>query len=330
MELVYENGRPSYFREKSDLLSWAEEKGGIICEPIYPAGIMIRPAQGPGKLSIHDVDSAKVRALSEINSPIIIRGFSDTTDRDLFVAKSEELGKPLPWKFGLVLEVKDRGADTRGLNNVLSAEWMPFHYDGLFKTEKRTKEDGTEELVSVPPQYVDYPLSLFFAYNTNNCICRFQFFTGVTGSPKTTGYTLFSSSTLVFNYLPEDIDLSYLRKLTWGVSTSSFDATKLRGLPLIVDHPTTGKPCLRYHEPWPQSKTVFDPTYVTIEDENGPIENNDALCAAIDSLLHDRRVAYWHSWEKGDLVVSDNILMMHTRSDFTAGCDRELWRIHFD
>lgn len=159
---------------------------------------------------------------------------------------------------------------------------------------------------------------------------RFQLFTGVTSSPKDTGFTLFSSSTLVFKYLPEDLDLAYLRKLTWGVSTSSFDATKLRGLPLVIDHPTTGKPCIRYHEPWPQSKTAFDPTYVTIEDENGPIENNDALCAVIDSLLHDRRVAYWHSWEKGDLVVSDNILMMHTRSDFTAGCDRELWRIHFD
>ncbi|KAG6354455.1 hypothetical protein INS49_004472 [Diaporthe citri] len=289
LELVYEDGRPSYFREKSDLLSWAEEKGGIICEPIYPAGIIIRPALGPGKLSIHDVDSAKVRSLSEINSPIIMRGFSKTTDRDLFVAKSEELGKPLPWKFGLVLEVKDRGADTRGLNNVLSAEWMPFHYDGLF-----------------------------------------QLFTGVTSSPKDTGYTLFSSSTLVFKYLPADLDLAYLRTLTWGVSTSSFDAARLRGLPLVIDHPTTGAPCLRYHEPWPQSKTAFDPTCVTIEDENGPIENNDALCAVIDSLLHDRRVAYWHSWDKGDLVVSDNILMMHTRSDFTAGCDRELWRIHFD
>ncbi|KAL1855891.1 hypothetical protein Daus18300_010869 [Diaporthe australafricana] len=310
LELVYENGRPSYFREKSDLLSWAEEKGGVICEPIYPAGIMIRPVLGPETLSIHDVDSAKVRALSEINSPIIMRGFAKTADRDLFVAKSEELGKPLPWKFGLVLEVKDRGADTRGLNNVLSAEWMPFHYDGLFKTEKRTKEDGTEELVSTPPQ--------------------FQLFTGVTSSPKTTGYTLFSSSTLVFKHLPEDLSLEYLRKLTWGVSTSSFDATKLRGLHLIVDHPTTGQPCLRYHEPWPESKTAFDPTYVTIEDEDGPIENNDALCATIDGLLHDRRIAYWHSWEKGDLVVSDNILMMHTRSDFTAGCDRELWRIHFD
>ena len=152
LELVYEDGRPSYFREKSDLLSWAEEKGGITCEPIYPAGLVIRPALGPGKLSIHDVDSAKVRGLSEINSPVVLRGFSKTTDRDLFVEKSKELGKPLPWKFGLVLEVKDCGADTRGLNNVLSAEWMPFHYDGLFKTEKRTKEDGTEELVSTPPQ----------------------------------------------------------------------------------------------------------------------------------------------------------------------------------
>jgi alpha-ketoglutarate-dependent taurine dioxygenase len=157
-------------------------------------------------------------------------------------------------------------------------------------------------------------------------------FTGVTSSPKTTGYTLFSSSTLIFKYLPVDLDLAYLRTLTWGVSTSSFDATRLRGLPLVVDHPTTGRPCLRYHEPWPQSKTAFAPTHVTIEDENGPIDSdkNGALCATIDSLLHDRRVAYWHSWEKGDLVVSDNILMMHTRSDFTAGCDRELWRIHFD
>lgn len=152
LELVYENGRPSYFREKSELLSFAEAKGGIVCEPIYPAGFIIRPAAGSGKLSIHDIDAAKIRALAEINSPVVIRGFSKTTNRDLFVAKAEELGKPMPWKFGLVLEVKDRSDDTRGLNNVLSSEWMPFHYDGLFKTVKQTKEDGTEELISTPPQ----------------------------------------------------------------------------------------------------------------------------------------------------------------------------------
>lgn len=153
-ELVYEDGRPSFYREKTDLLSWEKAQGGITCEPIYPAGLLIRPQGGAGKLSIEDIDGAKVRALAVRNSPVILRDFAKTRDRDLFVEKSYELGKPTGWKFGLVLEVKDRGADTRGLNNVLSAEWMPYHYDGLFKTEKRIKEDGTEDVVSTPPGYV--------------------------------------------------------------------------------------------------------------------------------------------------------------------------------
>lgn len=315
-ELVRDDdGRPSYFRERSDLLSWGEHKGGVTCEPIYPAGVLVRPAAGANRMTIRDVDAAKVRGLSELNSPVVLRGFAETTDRDLFVAKAAELGEPLPWKFGLVLEVKDRGADARGLNNVLSSEWMPFHYDGLFKTETRAGEDGAERLVSTPP--------------------RFQFFSGVTSSPKNTGYTLYSSSTLVFRYLPPHLPLDYLRTLTWGVSTPSFDAARLRGLPLVLDHPTTGRPCLRYHEPWPQARTAFEPTHVAVEDPlgalaaGGPGAAADAVCEAIDSLLHDRRVAYWHSWEKGDLMVADNTLMMHTRSDFVAGCDRELWRIHF-
>lgn len=213
-ELVTKDGRPN-------LLSWATEKGGISCEPLYPAGLIIRPAKGPKALSIEDIDGAKVRALAQRNSPIIMRGFSKTRDRDLFTKKSYDLGDPTGWKFGLVLEVKDRGADTRGLNNVLSAEWMPFHFDGLFKTEKR---EGTDELVPKPP--------------------GFHSFTTVTPSPPNNGYTLFSTSTLVFRHLPKELPLEALRKLTWSVSTSSFDATVLRKLPLVVDHPATGLPCL--------------------------------------------------------------------------------------
>lgn len=134
-------------------MSWGEEKGGVICEPIYPSGVLIRPAAGKNKLAIGDIDAAKVRALAEINSPVVLRGFAKTTNRDFFVNKTKELGQPLEWKFGLVLEVKDKGNDTAGLNNVLSAEWMPFHYDGLFKTVKVKKESGDEELVSTPPRY---------------------------------------------------------------------------------------------------------------------------------------------------------------------------------
>lgn len=95
---------------------------------------------------------------------------------------------------------------------------------------------------------------------------------------------------------------------------------------MVINHPTTGAPCIRYHEPWPQSKTAFDATSVTIDDN----DESEMICDAITELLHDRRIAFYHVWEKGDLLVNDNILMMHTRSGFTAGSDRELWRIHFD
>lgn len=64
------------------------------------------------------------------------------------MAKGQEPGTPTSWRFGLVLEVKDQG-----LNNVLSAEWMPWHYDSLFKKDTRTNpEDGTKRVVSTPPK----------------------------------------------------------------------------------------------------------------------------------------------------------------------------------
>lgn len=148
LELIYENGQPSYFREKSDLTSWSDGKGGITCTPIYPCGWMIKPAAGPKLLSIEDVDAQKVRLLAELNSPVILRGFANSINRDLYVNKAREFGEPRPSKLGLVLEVKDQG----GSNNVLSSEWMPWHYDGFFKFSPRTCHDGNEEVVSEPPK----------------------------------------------------------------------------------------------------------------------------------------------------------------------------------
>lgn len=149
-----------------------------------------------------------------------------------------------------------------------------------------------------------------------------------TSSPKDTGFTILSSSTLVWKHLPSWLSVEELSKNTWTVSTSSFNQTTLKGLPLVVRHPTTGKPCLRYHEPWPQSRTRFDATSVTIDGKTD--EDSKMICDAIDEVLYDRRVARYHTWDKGDMLVSDNILMMHTRSAFVADSDREIWRIHFD
>ncbi|UKZ61479.1 uncharacterized protein TrAtP1_002745 [Trichoderma atroviride] len=93
-ELVYENERPSYYREKSPLLSWGTEKGGVVFEPIYPTGWFVRPANGPWSMSLDDVDVEKVRSLCEINSPVILRGFVKKPNKEEFSKKAEEFGKP--------------------------------------------------------------------------------------------------------------------------------------------------------------------------------------------------------------------------------------------
>lgn len=128
-ELVKRNGQPWCYQEKSNLYDWGTVN--VSFEHVYPAGIIIK--SNDTGVSITHVDMSKVRKLSENNSPVILRGFSETTDREVFMRKGREMGEIQKWKFGELLEVKDGGEDSRGLNNVLSTEPMPWHYDGLFK-----------------------------------------------------------------------------------------------------------------------------------------------------------------------------------------------------
>lgn len=148
-ELVYQNGRPTYFRENSDIYHWGNDE--ITFEPAYPCGWYISAPTSSG-LSFDSVDMTKLRKLGELNSPVVLRGFQDTGNRDLFEKKAEEMGTVQSWIFGKVLEVQDGGSDTGGLNNVLSAEAMPMHFDGLFNTKQVVDESGVERRVSAYPR----------------------------------------------------------------------------------------------------------------------------------------------------------------------------------
>ena len=115
-----------------------------------------------------------------------------------------------------------------------------------------------------------------------------------------------------------------LEAAKWRMDNDGFWDAKLEDLPLIVRHPQTNAPCVRWHEPWPASKTKFSTCEVTIENDSQDIVQ------LVDQLLYDRRVCLRFTWEQGDILLSDNTAMLHTRSAFTGDCDRELWRIHFD
>ena len=160
-EVVLQNGHPHHLREKSDLWDFGDVK--VEFEHLYPCGMIIRPAvtaDTASSPSLRDIDVLKVRKLAELQSPVILRGFADTMDRELYIKKAGEMGEILPWMFGQLMVVKDQKKVDRGSNNVASNEAMPMHYDGIFKF--RTKKDdngnimndeeGNEIQVQIPPR----------------------------------------------------------------------------------------------------------------------------------------------------------------------------------
>ncbi|CAI7600504.1 Pyoverdine biosynthesis [Penicillium manginii] len=307
-DLVYKNGQPYYFREKSDIFNWAEDGVAVKFEHLYPSGLIIRPADidnvNPTP-SISALPMSKVRKLSNIMSPVVLRGFAETLEEDLYLKAASELGTILPWSFGVIQKVRDAGRADKLGNNVTSNEAMPMHFDGMFKFEEIDDPvTGEKKKVQRPPGY--------------------QFFTCPATAPKGSGYTLFASSRLFFRYLPLPWTSERLQGITWAMDNDGFWDAKLKNLPLTVTHPVSGLPCLRWHQPWDSTKTKFSTCDVTIENDHPSLVN------IIDRVLYDPRVCLYLEWEKGDLLISDNTAMLHTRTGYKTDCDRELWRIHFD
>ena len=142
-ELIYRNGRPHHFREKSDLYDFGDLK--VEFDQLYPCGLIIRPApEMESKPSLRDFDVKRIRKLAEVQSPVILRGFADTTDREIFIQKAYEMGEVLPWTFGILQEVKDHKKNDKLHNNVVSSEAMPMHYDGMFKFVNKKDDEGND------------------------------------------------------------------------------------------------------------------------------------------------------------------------------------------
>lgn len=301
-ELVHHNGRPYFYRARSELFDWSADGCDATFEHLYPTGLIVRPVNGSPSMAT--IPMKKVRTLTNTFSPIVLRGFSDTTHKDTFISSAHKLGEVLVWpQYGVVATVKDAGKDDKDVNNVTSNEAMPMHFDGIFKYKDITDPvTGEVSKVLNPPGY--------------------QYFTCIATAPKGSGYTLFAASRLFFRYLSPPWTAARLEPVTWGTHNTGFWKQDQEKLSLVVKHPVTDEPCLRWHEPW--NKTKYSTCDVFIENED------NALIDVINTGIYDRRSCLRFSWEMGDLLVSDNTAMLHTRSAYESDCERELWRIHFD
>ena len=297
-------GRPWLLREKADVFNWPGMT--LDFEPLYPCGMLVKPREGYGPYKFEDVDMKHVRRLALFTAPLLLRGFTMEVQKEVFRTKASEFGEIQMWPFGDILEVRENASFN--MNNVLTNEAMPFHYDGVFKT---VKDEKTGEWISVPP--------------------LFQMFRNRAADQQVGGLTLFSSSRNMLPLLgPETIQLDELRKLKWRTFTApnqAFGGKELL-LSFIAPHPETGADTFRFHEPWPASKCIGATSEPTIVEVPGlPTAEGEALCDKLTTLMYDRRVVLRHQWSEGDFIFNDNALTHHTRTAFESG-HRELWRIH--
>ena len=286
-ELIFDGGRPSYFRESSHLFNWRME---VDFNYLYPCGILITPRDSSAKYSLHNIYMQNVRALAEMCSPVILRGFLDTMDRHTFVAKSYDAGKPL---FGISKDFEARPAKCDLQPSRISLE----------------RNGETSEA---------------FGQGYSH-LARFRYIVALADAPPDSPCSLFASSKLFWQHLPPQHSADSLAKLTWSCENTNVSTSHLTNVPLVVPHPTdASRLCVRWHDTWHHVMSGYPQTEVCID--NG----SQYFVALMDSMLSDRRVCLHMKLMRGDIVLSDNIATMHDRTAHIGEECSRFWRIDLD
>jgi alpha-ketoglutarate-dependent taurine dioxygenase len=223
-DLIMEHGRPSYFRERSPLFDWSMD---VVFEYMYPCGILVTPRSSLVGCSLHSVQMQKVRALAEHCSPVVLRGFRDTTDKHTFFAKAYDAGKPLSNGGSIVDEAEVPQKEQIG--------------DSI-------SNGGTSHINRCKESSSFSPL--------------FRYIVALSGSPQDSSPTLFASSRLFWQHLPSKFTPNGLSQLTWRTNS---DLIGLEEYPLVVAHAADNKRlCVRWHSEWHHPAQRHPLVYVTI------------------------------------------------------------------
>lgn len=282
--VIMKHGRPWLMAEPdADLDNWDVE-GEVKWDLTLPYGLTLEFKEGTPLAAI---DQEQVRRLALKFGVVVIRGVQPLEKSEEFDRGTASFGNVQSWFFGNVLTVKVNPAVD--INNVLSSEAMPMHFDGLFKLDENGK-----------------PMAPCFQY----FYCKHS-----------------SSRTLWANTRMFTDLFAPLRGKKWTVFTPKNDS--FGGDPMELDlfekHPLTNEEVMRFHEQWGQEKTTFKPTHVEIVADDA-----ERWCQRLTDCLYNRKFCLHHVWRDGDMVVADNIGLMHTRPAYDNSSARELWRIHYN
>ncbi|CAJ1803292.1 TPA: TauD/TfdA dioxygenase family protein [Aeromonas hydrophila] len=265
--------------------------GGERCRilPQAPFGLLIEPAR-----NAQPVQSLAIEALRELarrHGVLILRGFeSGFTDPERLTRYGEGWGEIMMWPFGAVLDVKEHENAT---DHIFDSSYVPLHWDGMYKP-------------TLP---------------------EFQLFHCVHAPAADEGgrTTFINTRQLLTELDGERLARWEQVHITYRIKQVVHYGGQVRS-PLLVPHPVSGETVLRYNEP-PREGVRFLNQHA-LEIEGVAPGEQAAFLQDLHQRLYDPRYFYAHQWQGGDVVIADNLGLLHGREGFTARSARHIQRVH--
>ncbi|KMQ61358.1 pyoverdine biosynthesis protein PvcB [Chryseobacterium angstadtii] len=255
---------------------------------LKPFGILIE-ADGNDH-HVKDLSTKMLKNYFEEEKLVVVRGFKTFDSSDDFAGYCERWGEVSLWPFGKVLELVRQNNPE---DHIFDNNYVPLHWDGMYRPEV--------------PEY-----QIFHCVDSPNI--------------DQGGRTTFSNTSIAIDQSPaelvelwKNISVRYTRKMEFYESTTIS--------PIVTKHPYREQFIMRYNEP--PAKDIPDFINPPIIEFVGVEEDHlDEIQTQLRELLYSPQVYYAHTWQKNDIVISDNFTLLHGREAYTQDAPRHLQRVH--
>lgn len=237
-----------------------------------------------------DIPVDQLRALVGHSRIVLLRGFANRFSSQALVDYASRWGQIMTGSYGEVLDVVEKDDSHDGVFDSLP---LPLHWDGMY-------------MPTIP---------------------EFQMFYCKDAGPlKTGGETVFVDTISLL----EHAVASVVDKWSDIETTSHIPATCHYGgcvrSALVVEHPIHHVRTLRYSPPVDGVPGFRNPHAVSYEGlDQASMEQS---IARLHHCLKHPSHRYEHAWRTGDVLIADNLALLHGRNAFAHGSSRHLQRVH--
>lgn len=252
-----------------------------------PFGVVIEATSE--NFDIRDLEIDLLKKYFQEHQIIVLRGFSTFSDSEKFADYCAQWGEVALWPFGRVLELKEQ---ENPQDHIFDSSYVPMHWDGMFRSH-------------IPE------------YQIFHCV--------IPPVDELSGRTTFCNTILALSNMSES-EKTQLEQVT-GIYHRKMEFYHSRiTSPIIVNHPYRDYKVLRYNEPHDESLGKFiNPSNIEFAGDNQ--EQLNSLNQQMRDLLYNEKNFYAHTWQKGDVVITDNLSLLHGRESFASKSQRHIQRV---